>query len=110
MNAVLNSLTEIHIKSKIYSSSRWPLLLYCKHQPVWSSGKKDVCRQMFSSFHSSVIKCTVKLMYGCIVRLDHRSVVAEKKDAHFSLADTSSFVLSYSSTKSLAKYLRPGSS
>ncbi len=46
--------------------------------PVWSAGKNAVCRQRLFTLKSLVMKCTVKLKYGSMVRLDHRSVVAAK--------------------------------
>lgn len=37
--------------------------------------------------HSSVIICPVRHRYGCVVRLDHRSVVAEKNHTFQLLCD-----------------------
>lgn len=49
-----------------------------KISPLWSSGKKEVCRHLLFMVKSIAMKWTVRLMYGYIVRLDHKSVVAEK--------------------------------
>ena len=39
--------------------------------PVWSSGKKAVCKHRLLIVKSGAIKLTVMLKYGSMVRLDH---------------------------------------
>lgn len=77
--------------------------------PVWSFGKYDVCKQWLRNSQSSVMKCTVMLRYGSIVRLDHRSVVVEKwatvRSSASSLLRRSSYKLGIAIW---LKYFRPG--
>ncbi len=53
---------------------------------VWLSGVTEVCRHLLFSFHSLVIKWTVRLMNGVMVTLDHMSVVVENKSLSCSSA------------------------
>ena len=86
MLAALSVVMQTSFPSFNPHSSRASLSPWAMLCPVWSSGMNAVWRHLTLQVNSVSMKCTVRLIYGSIVRLHQRSVVAAKLSA----VDTSS--------------------